>query len=86
MSSAEEITTLTYEQALAELEVLIKKLETGSIDLADSIACYERGAALAAHCSGLLEATERKVESLVMGSGGQLLEKPFEFESEGAET
>ena len=66
-----EVQSLSYEDALTELDSLIKRLESGSIDLADSIACYERGAALAAHCSRLLEATEQKVERLVLGPDGK---------------
>lgn len=73
----EPIDKLSYEDALAELETLIRKLETGSVDLADSIASYERGAALAAHCSKLLEATEQKVERLVLGSDGKPAEEPL---------
>jgi exodeoxyribonuclease VII small subunit len=72
-----EIRALSYEDALKELEALIRKLESGSIDLADSIASYERGAALAAHCSRLLEATEQKVERLVLGSDGKPAEEPL---------
>ena len=74
---------LSYEAALAELETLIRKLETGSIDLADSIATYERGVALAAHCSGLLEETEKKVQRLVLGPRGEPSEVPMDTEEEG---
>jgi exodeoxyribonuclease VII small subunit len=74
---------LSYEEALAELETLIRKLETGSIDLADSIATYERGVALAAHCSGLLEETEKKVQRLVLGPRGEPSEVPMDTEEEG---
>jgi exodeoxyribonuclease VII small subunit len=76
--AARDIDTLTYEDALKELEVLIRKLESGSIDLADSIATYERGVALAAHCSRLLEQTEAKVQRLVLGSKGEPREEPLE--------
>src|SRR2546423_15688876 len=62
---------LTYEQALAELDSIIRKLESGSIDLADSIASYERGVVLASHCSSLLEQTERKLERLGLGPRGE---------------
>jgi exodeoxyribonuclease VII small subunit len=72
-----EIQALSYEDALKELEALIRKLESGSVDLADSIASYERGAALAAHCSKLLEATEQKVERLVLGADGKPSEEPL---------
>lgn len=79
----EPIDKLSYEDALAELETLIRKLETGSIDLADSIASYERGVALAAHCSGLLEETEKKVQRLVLGPRGEPSEVPMEIEDQG---
>jgi exodeoxyribonuclease VII small subunit len=73
-----DIRALSYEEALKELEGLIHKLESGSVDLADSIASYERGAALAAHCSKLLEATEQKVEKLVLGADGKPSEEPLQ--------
>jgi exodeoxyribonuclease VII small subunit len=78
MADVAEISKLTYEQALAELETLIKRLETGSIDLADSIATYERGAALAAHCGRLLAQTEQKVDRLVLDQDGEVGEQPFQ--------
>ena len=74
----EPIDTLSYEAALAELETLIRRLETGSIDLADAIKAYERGVALAAHCSGLLEDTEKKVQRLVLGPRGEPSEVPMD--------
>lgn len=77
--AARDIDVLTYEQALAELEGLIRTLETGSVDLADSIASYERGVALANHCSKLLEQTEAKVQRLVLGPKGEPTEQPFEL-------
>jgi exodeoxyribonuclease VII small subunit len=76
------IASLSYEGALAELETLIRRLETGSVDLADSIASYERGVALAAHCSSLLEATEKKVQRLVLGGRGEAVEVPVEGDDE----
>ena len=76
------IQKLTYEEALAELETLIRRLETGTIDLADSIASYERGVALAAHCSSLLEDTEKKVQRLVLGPRGEPSEVPMDVEDE----
>ncbi|MEA2646222.1 MAG: exodeoxyribonuclease small subunit [Chloroflexota bacterium] len=82
MADVTGIETLTYEEALKELESLIKRLETGSIDLADSIASYERGAALAHHCSQLLEQTEAKVARLVLDPSGKPAEVPM-TETEG---
>ncbi|HEV3231632.1 MAG TPA: exodeoxyribonuclease VII small subunit [Candidatus Dormibacteraeota bacterium] len=77
--AAPEIAKLTYEQALAELETLIRRLESGSVDLAESIASYERGVALAARCAELLEATERKVDRLVLGARGEVTEQPLDL-------
>lgn len=79
---AREVATLSYEEALVELEGLIRKLETGSIDLADSISSYERGVSLANHCSKLLEQTEAKVQRLVLGPQGQASEEPFDAEAD----
>jgi exodeoxyribonuclease VII small subunit len=81
-AAAREVTALSYEEALGELEGLIRKLETGSIDLADSISSYERGVALANHCSTLLEQTETKVQRLVLGPQGQPREEPFDAGAE----
>jgi exodeoxyribonuclease VII small subunit len=78
--TAPKVESLSYEEAVAELEGLIKKLEQGSVDLADSIASYERGVALATRCAELLEETERKVERLILGPGGALAERPLEEE------
>jgi exodeoxyribonuclease VII small subunit len=80
--NGQPIEKLSYEEALAELETLIRRLETGSIDLADSIAGYERGVALAAHCSALLEETEKKVQRLILGPRGEPSEVPMDVEDE----
>ncbi len=47
----DDISGLTYEAALAELDTLITKLEGGSIPLEEAIGAYERGAVLAQHCA-----------------------------------
>ena len=82
MSNERAIATLSYEEAITELEGLIKRLEAGSVDLAGSIASYERGVALAAHCGQLLEATERKVDRLVLGPRGEVAEHPLQLADE----
>lgn len=57
-----EISTLSFEAAMAELEDVVRKLESGQVALEESIALYERGAALKAHCDTKLRAAEEKVE------------------------
>jgi len=70
MAEAPEIAALTFEQALAELEQIVGKLESGQAPLEDSIAMYERGATLKAHCEKRLEAARLRVEKIVMGANG----------------
>ena len=69
-SVEDDITALTYEAALAELDTLITKLEGGSIALEEAIGAYERGVMLAQHCSDLLERTEQRVKQLVVSASG----------------
>ncbi|MEM8871107.1 MAG: exodeoxyribonuclease VII small subunit [Pseudomonadota bacterium] len=65
------IAEMTFEQALAALEQVVNSLEGGSIPLEDSIALYERGAALKAHCEATLSAAEEKVAKITKGSAGE---------------
>jgi exodeoxyribonuclease VII small subunit len=71
------IEELSYEEALAQLEEIVSALESEQNQLEDSIKLFERGQALAARCSVLLEAAELKVKQVV---GEDVL--PFEEESE----
>jgi exodeoxyribonuclease VII small subunit len=79
MAEPAEIETLTFEQALAELEGIVAKLESGQAPLEESLAMYERGAQLKAHCEKRLEAARLRVEKIVMGQGGPQGVEPAEF-------
>ena len=67
---AAEIAELTFDKALDELRDVVAKLEEGGLPLEESIALYERGAALHEHCGTLLDAAEVRVQRLVDGAGG----------------
>ena len=56
------VSELTFEEAMAALEQVVNQLERGEVALEESIALYERGAALKAHCAAKLTAAEEKVE------------------------
>ncbi len=56
--------SLTYEQALGELESLIERIEQGEIGLEESLTEYRRGAALLKRCRGILETAEQQIEEL----------------------
>ena len=62
-----EVAALTYEQALAELEALVERLEAGA-PLDEALRLYERGQALAAHCGGLLQHAELRLRELTPGA------------------
>ena len=59
-----KVETLSYEAAFTELEAIVAALEAEGHALDESIGLYERGQALAAHCSALLEKAELKVRQL----------------------
>ena len=79
MSEPAEIATLTFEQALAELEQIVARLESGQAPLEDSIRMYERGAALKAHCETRLAAARLRVEKIVVSAAGPQGVEPAEF-------
>lgn len=58
-----------FEDALAELEEIASKLESGELGLDDSIKQFEKGIELAAFCHKKLEEAERKIEILQKGGG-----------------
>lgn len=68
------IAAMPFDQALAELQSVVGRLESGGLALEDSIELYERGVALHAHCARSLTTAELRVQRLVEGSGGRLQE------------
>ena len=66
-----DIAGLSFEQALKELEQIVGKLERGDVELEPSIALYERGELLRAHCEQLLRRIEAKVEKITLDAQGQ---------------
>ncbi len=76
MSTAKEIADLSFEQALAELERIVQNLESGNVELEQSITMYERGAALKAHCEGKLKDAKLKIEKIVLDPDGQVSAEP----------
>ena len=66
-----DVTSLSFEDALKQLETIVRELEQGNVPLERSIEMYERGATLRSHCDGLLKAAEAKVEKIQLGKDGQ---------------
>ena len=58
----DDIANLNYEEAYEELEALVARMESGELPLGKSVALYERGQKLSAHCQALLEEAEIKIK------------------------
>ena len=65
------ITEMTFEDALRELEQVVRRLESGEVPLDESIALYERGEKLRAHCQARLDAAQARIEKIVAGADGR---------------
>ncbi|TXD16977.1 exodeoxyribonuclease VII small subunit [Extensimonas vulgaris] len=68
-ASSSDTMPASYEAALAELEQLVARIESGQLPLEDMLAAYQRGAALLAFCRSRLEAVQEQIKVL---DGGQL--------------
>jgi exodeoxyribonuclease VII small subunit len=66
-----EINNMSFEEAMKELEATVGKLEHGEATLEESIALYERGAALRRHCDAVLRQAEERVEKITLAANGQ---------------
>ena len=74
------IKDMSFEDALAELEGIVTKLERGDAKLEESISIYDRGAALKAHCDAKLKAAKLKVDKIVLGPDGAPQTESFDAE------
>lgn len=77
--------TRTFEQQLARLEEIVARMEKGDGELAESLALFDEGTALAASCAKLLDEAEQKVVRLMKGGDGAPVELPFDEEQEADE-
>ena len=71
MDTAEPNIELSFEDALAELEQIVKTLEQGSAPLDESIALYQRGDRLKRHCEARLKAAQARIEQIALGADGK---------------
>ncbi|WP_322988312.1 exodeoxyribonuclease VII small subunit [Hoeflea sp.] len=71
MSQANDISEMSFEAAVSELERIVEQLERGDVALDKSIEIYERGEALKAHCEKLLSAAEKRIEKIRLDRQGQ---------------
>lgn len=68
---SDPVDQMSFEEAMKELETVVGQLERGDVALDQSIALYERGAALKARCEAKLKEAEEKVAKITLGEGGE---------------
>ncbi len=66
-----DIAKMSFEDALIELEKLVKQLEDGKAKLDDAIGAYERGALLKKHCENKLRDAQARIEQIAMADNGE---------------
>ena len=73
---------LSFEEALSQLEAIVERLESGTVDLDKAVDAYARGMLLKQHCQARLEEARLKVEKIKLPeNGGPATAQPFESES-----
>ena len=75
-----DIVAMSFEEALAELEQIVKRLEEGKGKLDDAIDSYERGAQLKQHCETKLSEAQGRVDKIVRSPDGSLSTEPAKFD------
>ena len=78
MMTEKAVSEMSFEEAMAALEQVVTQLERGEVALEQSIALYEKGAALKAHCAGKLKDAEAKVEMIRVQEGRAVGTTPVE--------
>ena len=75
-----DIAALSFEAALEELDGIVSRLESGKVDLEESIGIYTRGAQLKRHCEMKLRAAEERIEKIVIGPDGNVKSAALDVE------
>ncbi len=79
MTQAQPLEKLNFEAALAELEGIVRSLESGKASLEESISAYERGIALKNHCEKKLAEARLKIEKITLSPDGTTKTEPFDI-------
>jgi exodeoxyribonuclease VII small subunit len=74
-----DLATMSFEEALDELQALVRALEKGDSKLDEAIQQYERGAALKQHCEAKLREAQAKIDKIVQGPNGRISTEPADL-------
>ena len=77
---SDDLANLSFEDAMRELESIVRDLETGKAKLDDAVRAYERGAALKVHCEARLAGAKAKIEQITIGSDAKISAAPLDPE------
>jgi exodeoxyribonuclease VII small subunit len=75
-----DVASMSFEDALAELEQIVRRLEAGQVKLDDAILCYERGTQLKRHCEQKLNEAQQRVDRIVVGPDGVVSAVPAKLD------
>ena len=75
-----DIAAMSFEDALAELEQIVRRLEGGQVKLDEAIMSYERGAQLKRHCERKLNEAQQRVDRIVIGPDGAVGMEPAKLD------
>ena len=75
-----DIAAMNFEDALAELEQIVRRLEGGQVKLDEAILSYERGAQLKRHCERKLNEAQQRVDRIVIGGDGAITTEPAKLD------
>ena len=75
-----DVKSMNFEDALKELELIVRNLESGESKLDDAIVAYERGAALKKHCEAKLREAQEKVERISISTDGSVSAEPADID------
>ncbi|HXF90530.1 MAG TPA: exodeoxyribonuclease VII small subunit [Candidatus Nitrosotenuis sp.] len=76
----QEVQQLSFEEAMQELEQLVRRLEEGRLPLEEALSAYERGMHLKSHCDTKLRAAKLRVDQVIMGEGNEITFQPLEID------
>ena len=68
---------INFEENMKQLEVIVQELESGKLNLDDSMKKFEEGIKISKNCSSYLEKAEKKITLLVQDSNGEITEEEF---------
>ncbi len=78
LQNSTPVTELKFEQAMQELETLVRRLEEGQMTLEEMIAACERGTILKKHCDAKLQQVQARIDQIIVGPDGTISTQPME--------